>query len=90
MKKKKDVKYLVKGGESKERIDCLIELTNIRSEKAISAIKDHLYEGMTTINASELNKHEHLSRDIKVLNKAAGIVERIKDLDWARFKKENQ
>lgn len=90
MKKKKEVKYLLQGGEPKERVELLLELTSITSKSGKDAIMDHLVVGHIPSKASVINDHEHLSRDLNVLNRAAGIVEKIKELDWAKFKEENR
>jgi hypothetical protein len=88
-KKQKEQCFLLQGCESTLRISLLLELTSIKSESGISAIMSHFVDGLTVKNSEELHGHTHLSRDIKVLNKVAGIVEKIKDNDWHKFKKEN-
>ena len=90
MPTKKETKYLLQGAETKERVELLLQLTSITSESAIDAILDYLVTGHTAKRASIINNHDHLSRDLKVLNRKAGIVEKIKELDWAKFKKENR
>ena len=77
------MKVLLKGHESKERVELLLSLTRIDSEPQIKAINLHLVNGAedtlaaTTYGVSKSN----LSRALKTLNETAKIVERIKEID---------
>jgi len=88
MKLEKEPTYLVQGCESKERVELILSLTDIRSDMAIRCIIHYLVDGWPKKEVSKV--HDHFSRDIAIVNRKAGIVEKIKELDWAKFKKENQ
>lgn len=81
--------YLIQGGENAERLTLLISLTSIKSEDVIDALHDHLVKGLGDKFAATLNGIEpsNFSRAFKTLNATAATVERIKELDWAKFKK---
>lgn len=76
------------GGESKERVELLLSLTKINSEPLRDSIVDHLFVGHTEKDAVLLNgvTQSNFNRAMKKLNDVAGIVEKIKELDWERFK----
>lgn len=80
--------YLISGFESKERVDLLISLTKINSEQLKDSIIDHLCAGHSEKDAVSLNgvTQSNFNRAMKKLNDVAGIVEKIKELDWERFK----
>lgn len=74
------MKYLIRGGESKTRVDLIISLTKMDSENMISAIHDHLVKGYQDTDASLLNdvKLPNFNKAMVRLNEIAGIVEDIK------------
>lgn len=75
--------------ESQVKIGALIELTNMTSQPTIAALYDHLCRDRTETGAAAKNMIEqsNLARAIAKLNEKAAIVERIKNDDWAKFKK---
>lgn len=82
------MRYLVVGGESKERLALLFKLTKISSEDIQAAIEDHLFKGHPENIAVMLNDvtRSNFIRALSRLNEVAGIVESIKELDWDKFK----
>jgi hypothetical protein len=86
------MKYITQGGESIERFTLLLQLTNITSEPIIEALKDHLVTGLADATAASINcvPQSNFNRAFKSLNETATIVEKIKELDWAKFKSVNR
>lgn len=87
---KRKVWYVHSGMESPERFDLLIELSGLRSEKQIQTIKDYLVKGVPIDAAMVMNdvtNKSNLERDLDKINDVAIIVEKIKELDWVRFRK---
>jgi len=82
------MRYLIKGCESVERVKLLISLTSISSEPISEAILDHLCKGHDEAAAVMLNgtTQSNFNRAMSRLNEVAGIVEKIKELDWDKFK----
>lgn len=80
--------YLMQGGETEERLALLIKLTSIRSEDIKYALVDHLVKGMPDATAASLNDvpQSNFNRAFNKLNEVAETVERIKELDWDKFK----
>ena len=80
--------YLIAGGESNERVELLLSLTKINSEPLRDSIVDHLCVGHAEKDAVLLNgvTQSNFNRAMKKLNDVAGIVEKIKELDWERLK----
>ncbi|QUM85311.1 PapB/FocB family fimbrial expression transcriptional regulator [Moritella sp. 28] len=78
------MKFLTKGLEPEERINLLLQLTKIDSENIKSALADHLTKGLAESDAAMLNNvsQQNFSRVLKRLNGVAGVVEKIKELDW--------
>ena len=85
------MKRLLQGGESAERFELLLSLTNIRSERIADALRDHLVAGMTVQAAAQIagEPQPNVKRALVVLEQVAVTVEKIKDLDWHRFKSAN-
>lgn len=79
-------KYLQQGGESAERFELILSLTDIRSEAIIDALRDHLVNGWAAVTARTLNGVDkgNFSNALKAMNKKAAIVERVKELDAAK------
>lgn len=82
------MKYLLSGGESKERVLLMLKLTKINSEPLRDAVTDHLVKGFSEKDSAELNDipQQNFNRAMVRLNEVAGIVEDIKNHDWAKFK----
>ncbi|QFI37590.1 hypothetical protein FR932_06915 [Moritella marina ATCC 15381] len=78
------MKFLTKGLEHEERINLLLQLTKIGSENIKSALVDHLTKGLTENDAAMLNDvpQQNFNRALKRLNDVAGVVEKVKELDW--------
>ncbi|KXO13292.1 hypothetical protein AKG98_3513 [Moritella sp. JT01] len=78
------MKFLTKGLETEERINLLLKLTKIGSENIKIALVDHLTKGLTENDAAMLNgvSQQNFNRALKRLNTVAGVVEKVKELDW--------
>ena len=76
------MKYLVRGMESAERIDCLLAFTKIDSERKIEALHSHFVGGRAIGVAAALNEmtQSKLSNVIDTLNEIAGLCERFYDV----------
>lgn len=85
------MRYITQGGESSERYELLISLTRINSEDIKAALKDYLVTGLADATAAAVNgvPLSNFTRALKTLNDTAATVEKIKELDWARFKSVN-
>ena len=87
---KRKVWYVYQGSESPERFDLLVSLTGLRSPSQIGALRDHLVKGVQLDAAMVMNdvtNKSNLERDLDKINDVAIIVEKIKELDWVRFRK---
>ena len=83
------VSYVYQGSESPERFELLVSLTGLRSPSQIGALRDHLVKGVPLDGAMVLNgvtNKSNLERDLDKINDVAIIVEKIKELDWEKFK----
>ncbi len=76
--------FLTKGLEPEERINLLLQLTKIGSENIRNALVDHLTKGLAENDAAMLNdvSQQNFNRALKRLNVVAGVVEKIKELDF--------
>lgn len=85
------MRYITQGSESQERYELLISLTRISSEDIKAALKDYLVTGLADATAASVNgvPLSNFTRALKTLNDTAATVEKIKELDWARFKSVN-
>ena len=84
------VSYVYQGSESPERFDLLVSLTGLRSQGQIGALRDHLVKGVPLDGAMVLNgvtNKSNLERDLDKINDIATIIEKIKEIDWVRFRK---
>ena len=84
------VSYVYQGSESPERFDLLVSLTGLRSPSQIGALRDHLVNGVPLDAAMALNgvtNKSNLERDLIKINDIATTVEKIKLIDWVRFRK---
>jgi riboflavin synthase alpha subunit len=81
------MKYLLQGGESAERLQLLLQLTNIESSDIVAALNDHFVTGHQDGVASIRNevKKSNLSRAMKRIEEVAKTVEQIKELDWQKI-----
>lgn len=82
------MKRLLQGGESAERFELLLSLTNIRSDGIRDALRDHLVAGHSVQTAAAIagEPQPNVKRALVVLEGVADTVEKIKDLDWQLFK----
>lgn len=87
---KRKVSYVYQGSESPERFDLLVSLTGLRSPSQIGALRDHLVKGVQLDAAmvmNEVTNKSNLERDLDKINDVATTVEKIKEIDWVRFRK---
>lgn len=79
------MQYVNKGSQSAARLALLLRFTKIESEAVIDALNDYLVKGLPSSTAADLNgvDRANLNRAISVINEMAGIVEEIKNLDYA-------
>ena len=77
------IKVLLAGSETKPRFDLLLKLKSFRSENVISALKDHLVDGVSETAAAALNSVDiaNFRRSLSALEDTASIVEQIKEID---------
>ena len=83
------VSYVYQGSESPERFDLLVSLTGLRSPSQIGAMRDYLVKGVPLDAAMVLNgvtNKSNLERDLDKINDIATTVEKIKEIDWEKFK----
>ena len=80
--------YLLAGQEPQERVELLLKLTKIKSEPLQTAIIDRLVKGLSEKEVVSLNGvlQSNFNRAMTRINDVAGIVEQIKEIDWAKFK----
>ena len=87
---KRKVWYVYQGSESPERFDLLVSLTGLRSPSQIGALRDHLVKGVPLDGAmvmNEVTNKSNLERDLIKINDVATTIEKIKEIDWVRFRK---
>lgn len=74
--------YLLRGGETKEKIDLLLSLTSIKSDDIKIALNHYYINGRTEAQASELAgvPKSNMVRAMKNLNGVAGIVEQLHEI----------
>ena len=83
------VSYVYQGSESPERFELLVSLTGLRSPSQIGALRDHLVKGVPIEAAmvmNEITNKSNLERDLIKINDIATTVEKIKEIDWEKFK----
>ncbi|MGB0895330.1 MAG: hypothetical protein ACPGUD_13055 [Parashewanella sp.] len=82
------MKYLTQGHESKERIELLLKLTNIRSKAIKKSLISHFVDGVPARMAyvSQQVDQPNFARSKKRLESVASIVEEIKELDLEKQK----
>ena len=84
------VSYVYQGSESPERFELLVSLTGLRSPSQIGALREHLVKGVPLDAAmvmNEVTNKSNLERDLIKINDIATTVEKIKEIDWVRFRK---
>lgn len=82
---------LCSGLESEERIDKLLQLTSIKSEDKVKALKYHLVTGRPKSVSANINGVDpsNFQESLTTLNEAASIVEDVKVIDCCiRVKKD--
>ena len=87
---KRKVWYVYQGSESPERFELLVSLTGLRSQSQIGALREHLVKGVQLDAAmvmNEVTNKSNLERDLIKINDIATTVEKIKEIDWVRFRK---
>ena len=85
--------YISQGSESEDRFKLLLSGTGLRSESMISALNDHLVKGLSVTDSCSVNGISNINnfqRDLGKLNDFCSLVEKIKELDWVKFKAENK
>ncbi len=80
--------YLLCGGESEERLRLLMTLTKMNSESMNDALVDHFVKGHSEKDCVIINRvtQSNFNRAVSRLNQVAETVEKIKEIDWQRFK----
>lgn len=81
---------LIPGNESEERVLLFLALTGVKSPEKVDATIQHLVKGAEITMAATLYDldQSNLRAVIKKLEAKAVIVEKIKEVDWAKFKKQ--
>jgi hypothetical protein len=82
------VNNLVRGHEPEARVRLLFELTRISSEEIRAAIVKHLSGGYSERDAAYFYDVplSNFSRALARLDEKAGVLEKIKEMDWQRLK----
>jgi hypothetical protein len=80
------MKRLICGLEPQERVELLMGQTGIRSERVKSALLDHLVKGYPIAQAAIVNGEtdSNVRRGLEVVERMADMVEKVKELDWAK------
>ncbi|MGY2573725.1 PapB/FocB family fimbrial expression transcriptional regulator [Vibrio sp. C8] len=82
---------MISGMETEQRVTLLLTLTSIRSEPQKEALQKYFVDGINFSACAALAEitESNFQRAIDRVQAVDSIVERIKELDWARFKSEN-
>lgn len=82
------MKALIQGGESKERFDLILSLTRLDEvyHKPLERYYVDGVKGSSIVEVYELRK-QHFTRAKNTLESVAQRIEKIKEMDWAKFKK---
>lgn len=86
---KRKTSYVYQGSETHERFELLVSLTGLRSQSQIGALRDHLVTAVPLDAAMVMNgvtNKSNLERDLDKINDVATTVEKIKEIDWVRFR----
>jgi hypothetical protein len=80
------MKRLICGLEPQLRVELLMGQTGIRSERVKSALLDHLVKGYPIAQAAIVNGEtdSNVRRGLEVVERMADMVEKVKELDWAK------
>ncbi|ARB12899.1 MULTISPECIES: hypothetical protein [Vibrio] len=83
---------MLAGMESQERLELVISLTSIRSEPMKAALQRHFVDGVNSSACAALEDipESNFQRAIDRVQAADAIIEKVKEIDWARFKSENR
>ncbi|MBF4433238.1 hypothetical protein ERJ77_01760 [Vibrio anguillarum] len=83
---------MLAGMESQERLELVISLTSIRSEPKKAALQRHFVDGVNFSACAALEDipESNFQRAIDRVQAADAIIEKAKEIDWARFKSENR
>jgi hypothetical protein len=83
---------LLQGGQSLKRLELLLQLTLIKSEKMKKALKSYLVDGLNESATASLHgvDRNNFIRALAKLNEKAQIVELIKEVDWAIVMRETK
>lgn len=81
---------MLQGFETKERLNLLLSLTNIRSDSQKSALEQHFVNGLNFEAAAAIAEitASNFKRVVDRVQEVDSIVEKIKDIDWDKFKSE--
>ncbi len=84
--------YLLPGSEPAERMNLIIDGTNMTSKAQIGALLEHYVNGLPAARACarfgiELSNFERAQTRLEA---EAARIERIKEIDWARFGYQSQ
>ncbi|PNG65017.1 hypothetical protein CRN61_17730 [Vibrio vulnificus] len=83
---------MIPGMETEERLDLVISLTSIRSEPQQRALKSYFVDGVNSSACAALEEipESNFQRTIDRVQAVDSVIEKIKEIDWARFKSENR
>lgn len=83
---------MLQGFETKERLGLLLSLTNIRSDSQKNALEQYFVNGLNFEAAAAIAEIpvSNFKRVIDRVQEVDSTVEKIKDIDWAKFKSENR
>ncbi|WPC72960.1 adhesin biosynthesis transcription regulatory family protein [Vibrio porteresiae] len=83
---------MIQGLEKKERLELLISLTNIRSESQITALERYFVDGLNFEAAAAIAEipSSNFKRVLDRVQEIDAVVEKIKEIDWCKFKSENR
>ncbi|WP_027696718.1 PapB/FocB family fimbrial expression transcriptional regulator [Vibrio litoralis] len=78
--------YLSQGLETEERFLLLLSLTKIRSDSQVKALRMYLVDGLSFSLSASLNEitEPNFQRAMNRLEKVAGTIEKIKEIDWIK------
>lgn len=79
--------YYIPGGESDARFDLILQLTKIESDDLITAMRKHVVQGLPIARAAcaPYVDESNLRRALKSFNDALTIIEKVKELDYAKL-----
>ena len=82
------MKYLLRGMESAAKINSLLALTKIDSERKIDALHAHFVRGYEVTSAAALHElpQPKLTQAISALNKVAGLCEKFHEIKLHEIK----